>query len=567
MDVLSLRKSSGEIEGEVRLNGHLQEQRSFRRCTGYVEQFDTQSAQLTIRETCEFSAKLRLESTDPAITPESTKKFIDQILDMLELTPIQDFLVGSDDIGGLSFEQKKRLSIAVELVANPSILFLDEPTSGLDARAAAIVMRGLKRIALTGRAVVATIHQPSIAIFNSFDTLLLLKRGGEVVFYGDLGDESSNLIEYFQSYETTAFIQPGENPATWMLTTIGAGNAATGHQFDYAGAFATSNLRQECKDKITKYEAAVSDDGLVSFPSKYATTTKTQMVEVMKRTWTVYWRSPSYNRTRIIVAVFLSLLIGSVFVGDPAPSDETQMRSRVTTVYLSFLIIAINAMNTVLSFFEAERNMFYRHKSALMYDTPAISTAYTLAEIPFLLGTSLFYTTIFYFMIGFAADAEKFFFYYLFMLLCMSLFTYTGQMFVAICPDAQIAQGFCGLLSSNTGLFAGVLIQPQFIPKFWLFMYYILPGHYILEGLLTTQYQNDTTEIKAAVGSPFYVSLGCDGSEEKCSGHAEDWVNVTFDGTFSIDNVPYDIAYLVGMTILTRVVTVWSLGHLNHRST
>jgi hypothetical protein len=140
-------------------------------------------------------------------------------------------------------------------------------------------------------------------------------------------------------------------------------------------------------------------------------------------------------------------------------------------------------------------------------------------------------------------------------------------MFVAICPDAQIAQGFCGLLSSNTGLFAGVLIQPQFIPKFWLFMYYILPGHYILEGLLTTQYQNDTTEIKAAVGSPFYVSLGCDGSEEKCSGHAEDWVNVTFDGTFSIDNVPYDIAYLVGMTILTRVVTVWSLGHLNHRST
>lgn len=567
MDVLSLRKSSGEIEGEVRLNGHLQEQRSFRRCTGYVEQFDTQSAQLTIRETCEFSAKLRLESTDPSITPESTKKFVDQILDMLELTPIQDFLVGSDDTGGLSFEQNKRLSIAVELVANPSILFLDEPTSGLDARAAAIVMRGLKRIALTGRAVVATIHQPSIAIFNSFDTLLLLKRGGEVVFYGDLGDESSNLIEYLQSYETTPLIQPGENPATWMLTTIGAGNTDTGHQFDYAGAFATSNLRQECQDKISKYEAAVSDDGLVSFPSKYATTTKTQMIEVMKRTWTVYWRSPSYNRTRIIVAALLSLLIGSVFVGNPAPSDETEMRSRLTTVYLSFLIIAINGMNTVLSFFEAERNMFYRHKSAMMYDTPAISTAFTLAEIPFLLGTSLLYTTIFYFMIGFAADAEKFFFYYLFMLLCMSLFTYIGHMLVAICPDAQIAQGFAGLISTCTSLFAGVLIQPQFIPKFWLFMYYILPGHYILEGLLTTQYHNDTTEITAQVGSPFYISLGCDGSEEKCSGTAEGWVESTFDGTFSIDNVPYDIAYLVGMTILTRVVTVWALGYLNYRST
>jgi len=567
MDVLALRKTSGEIEGEVRLNGHLQEERSFRRCTGYVEQFDTQTAQLTIRETCEFSAKLRLESTDPAVTPESRKQFIDQTLDMLELTPIQDFLVGSDASGGLSFEQKKRLSIAVELVANPSILFLDEPTSGLDARAAAIVMRGLKRVALTGRAVCATIHQPSIAIFNSFDTLLLLKRGGEVVFYGDLGDQSQNLIAYLQSYENTALIQPGENPATWMLTTIGAGNSSTGNQFDYAGAHTASNLRKECMEKISKFEAAVSDDGLISFPSKYATTTKMQMIDVMKRTWTVYWRSPSYNRTRIIVAAFLSLLIGSVFVGNAVPTDETQMRSRMTTVYLSFLIIAINGMNTVLSFFEAERNMFYRHKSALMYDTPAVSTAYTLAEIPFLLGTSLLYTTIFYFMIGFAADAEKFFFYYLFMLLCMSLFTYTGQMFVAVCPNAQIAQGFCGLLSSNTGLFAGVLIQPQNIPKFWIFMYWILPGHYILEGLLTTQYENDNTKITAQVGSPFYIYLGCDGSEEECIGTAEEWIIATFNGEFSRENVHYDIIYLVCMTILTRVVTVLALGHLNYRST
>jgi len=567
MDVLSLRKSSGEIEGEVRLNGHLQEELSFRRCTGYVEQFDTQSAQLTIRETCEFSAKLRLESKDPAVTPESITKFVDQTLDMLELIPIQGFLVGSDASGGLSFEQKKRLSIAVELVANPSILFLDEPTSGLDARAAAIVMRGLKRIALAGRAVCATIHQPSIAIFNSFDTLLLLKRGGQVVFHGDLGDQSTNLIDYFQSYETTPLIQPGENPATWMLTTIGAGNSATGHAFDYAAAFSESKLRVECLDKISKFEAAVSDDGLISFPSKYATSAKTQMIEVMKRTWIVYLRSPSYNRTRIFVAAFLSILIGSVFVGNSVPTDETQMRSRMTTVYLSFLIIAINGMNTVLSFFEAERNMFYRHKSALMYDTPAVSSAYTLAEIPFLLGTSFLYTIIFYFMIGFAADATKFFFYYLFMLLCMSLFTYTGQMFVALCPDAQIAQGFCGLLSSNTGLFAGVLIQPQNIPKFWIFMYWILPGHYILEGLLTTQYENDETPITAQVGSPFYDYLGCNESEDTCIGTAEEWLIATFDGNFSRANVPYDILYLVAVTILTRVATVWALGSLNYRST
>ena len=131
MDVLALRKTSGKIEGDIRLNGHPQEELSFRRCTGYVEQFDVQSAQLTIRETLKFSAKLRLQENDPAVTKESIEKFINQTLAMLELTVIQDLQVGSDEEGGLSFEQKKRLSIAVELVANPSIIFLDEVRGNL----------------------------------------------------------------------------------------------------------------------------------------------------------------------------------------------------------------------------------------------------------------------------------------------------------------------------------------------------------------------------------------------------------------------------------------------------
>lgn len=121
-----MRKSTGVIEGEIRLNGHPQEENSFRRSMGYVVQFDQQSPQLTIRETCDFSAKLRLDEGNPAVTPESTAKFVEQTLDMLELSSIQDLQVGSDETGGLSFEQRKRLSIAVELVANPSILFLDE---------------------------------------------------------------------------------------------------------------------------------------------------------------------------------------------------------------------------------------------------------------------------------------------------------------------------------------------------------------------------------------------------------------------------------------------------------
>ena len=124
-DVISLRKRSGTISGEVRLNGWLQDPVSFRRCSGYVEQFDVQSPELTVRETVLFSARLRL---DPLIvdTDEKKQAFVDHILEEVELTVLASELVGTDESGGLSFEQKKRLSIAVELAASPSLLFLDE---------------------------------------------------------------------------------------------------------------------------------------------------------------------------------------------------------------------------------------------------------------------------------------------------------------------------------------------------------------------------------------------------------------------------------------------------------
>jgi ABC-type multidrug transport system ATPase subunit len=97
------------------------------------------------------------------------QEFVNEVIDIIELDEIKDSLAGMPGVSGLSTEQRKRLTIAVELVANPSIIFMDEPTSGLDARAAAIVMRAAKNIVETGRTVVCTIHQPSIDIFEAFD--------------------------------------------------------------------------------------------------------------------------------------------------------------------------------------------------------------------------------------------------------------------------------------------------------------------------------------------------------------------------------------------------------------
>ncbi|KAG6965831.1 hypothetical protein JG688_00007020 [Phytophthora aleatoria] len=197
MDVIAGRKTGGSIRGEIMLNGFLATERAIRRCTGYCEQQDTHSEGSTIREALTFSALLRQDSN---ISLEAKRESVEECLDLLGLRSIADQV-----IRGRSQEQMKRLTIGVELAAQPSVLFLDEPTSGLDAHSAKIIMDGVRKVANTGRTVVCTIHQPSSDIFFLFDSLLVLKRGGEMVFFGNLvapcpdPRECGHLIDYFES--------------------------------------------------------------------------------------------------------------------------------------------------------------------------------------------------------------------------------------------------------------------------------------------------------------------------------------------------------------------------------
>ncbi|KAL0005407.1 hypothetical protein SO802_012968 [Lithocarpus litseifolius] len=160
MDVLAGRKTSGYTEGTINISGYPKNQATFARM------------------------------------------FVEEVMELVELKPIRDALVGLPGVDGLSTEQKKRLTIAVELVANPSTIFMDEPTSSLDARAATIVMHTVGNTVDTRRTVVCTIHQPSIDIFEAFDELPLMKRG-QVIYAGPLDHHSHKLIEYFEEESGT----------------------------------------------------------------------------------------------------------------------------------------------------------------------------------------------------------------------------------------------------------------------------------------------------------------------------------------------------------------------------
>jgi ABC-type multidrug transport system ATPase subunit len=175
LNALSGRTLSGMLRGTLQLNGvGLVSRESFRKVAAFVTQDDVMMESQTPREILHFSAALRLPSNT---TASERTRLVDSLIKMLHLERAASTIVGHPSRGGISGGERKRVNVGTELVTNPSVVFLDEPTSGLDAFTSVKVMKILKDLAVGGRTVVATIHQPASEIFASFDTLCLMHTG------------------------------------------------------------------------------------------------------------------------------------------------------------------------------------------------------------------------------------------------------------------------------------------------------------------------------------------------------------------------------------------------------
>ncbi|KAE8877780.1 hypothetical protein PF005_g6420 [Phytophthora fragariae] len=292
MDVIAGRKTGGIIRGQILLNGFEASDLSVRRCTRYCEQTDIHSKASTFREALTFSAFLR-QGAD--VSDSDKFDTVDECLELLDLDEIADRM-----IRGSSMDKMKRLTIGVEMAAQPSVLFLDEPTSGLDARSAKVIMDGVRKVADSGRTVLCTIHQPSSDVFHLFDSLLLLKKGGETVYFGELGDEASAMVDYFQSIPSVPRLKRGYNPATWMLEVIGAGVAERGEKqptedINFVHVFDRSASKVRLDFKLTEPGLFQPSEQYepVTYGKKRAVRNMTQLRLLLHRFFITYWRTPS----------------------------------------------------------------------------------------------------------------------------------------------------------------------------------------------------------------------------------------------------------------------------------
>jgi ABC-type multidrug transport system ATPase subunit len=204
---------------------------------------------------------------------------------------------------GLNVEQRKRLTIGVELAAKPQLLlFLDEPTSGLDSQTSWAICDLMEKLTNAGQAVLCTIHQPSAMLFQRFQRVLFLQRGGQTVYFGEIGENASTLIKYFES--NGSFPCPGEaNPAEWMLEVIGA---APGSQTDvdwhdiwrqspeYEEVHAElGRLIKESPNAMGRTSIQAKGENKAAY-TQFAAPFSQQLIQVQKRVFKQYWRTPSY---------------------------------------------------------------------------------------------------------------------------------------------------------------------------------------------------------------------------------------------------------------------------------
>ena len=390
LDVLAQRKTSGTIHGSILVDGR-PVPISFQRSAGYVEQLDIHEPLATVREALEFSALLRQSRDTPT---EEKLRYVDIIVNLLELNDLEHTLIGHPGTG-LSVEQRKRLTIAVELVAKPSILiFLDEPTSGLDGQSAYNTVRFLRKLAEAGQAVLVTIHQPSTQLFTQFDKLLLLTTGGKTVYFGDIGPNASTIKEYFGRYGSPC--PPEANPAEHMIDVV----SGKGEGQDWNQIWLQSPEHEKLSGELDSMTAeALSRNTTVNDEQhEFAASLWTQTKLVTHRMNISLFRNTEYLNNKFAMHISLALLNGFTFwmIGD----SLTDLQQNLFTVF-NFIFVAPGVISQLQPLFIDRRDIFEaREKKSKMYHWAPFVTGLIVSEFPYLLVCAFLYYVCWYFTVG-----------------------------------------------------------------------------------------------------------------------------------------------------------------------
>ncbi|KXG48696.1 ABC-2 type transporter [Penicillium griseofulvum] len=454
--------------------------------SAYVMQEDVLIPTLTVRETLRYSADLRLP---PPTTPAERHAIVEQVILELGLKECADTRIGTTTHKGCSGGEKRRTSIGVQLLANPSVLFCDEPTTGLDATSAFQIIRTLKRLALDGRTVVVSIHAPRSEIWSLFDNVVLLARGA-AVYSGSVEGSLSHFEEC--GYTLPPFV----NPAEFLIDLAAIDNRT--EELEAASNLRVERLREvwrskqaaatgtEAKDKreeeISKPETGSFDTGAVKQVSF-----RRQFSVLTSRTFKTTIRDPMGVAGSLLEAVGMAVINGWIFL----QLDESQagIRSREGSLYTAsslngYLILLYETYRLTIDI-----RLFDRERNEGVVSVPAFLLSRRAARLPLEdLPVPLIFSLIFYFMVGYRLDPGQFFIFFILTLLTH----YIAVTFAAVAIG--VARSFPGAslvanLSFTLQSFAcGYFVQSNQIPVYVRWLKWCAYTFYIFGALCANEF-------------------------------------------------------------------------------
>ncbi|XP_057746190.1 ABC transporter G family member 15-like [Arachis stenosperma] len=481
------------LSGNVLLNG--KKRRLDYGGVAYVTQEDILLGTLTVRETISYSANLRLPSR---MRKEEVNEIVEGTIMEMGLEDCADRVIGNWHLRGISGGERKRLSIAVEILTRPSLLFLDEPTTGLDSASAYFVIQTLRNIAHDGKTVISSIHQPSSEVFQLFDDLFLLS-GGQTIYFGP----TENSLEFFGK---AGFPCPSRrNPSDHFLRCINS-------DFDTVTTTIMASQRIHEQNSLTPSlgnlsTAAIRAKLIERYRwSEYATAARTRIKQISNfegydgesksKNQAKWWkqlttlthrslvnmsRDVGYYWIRLAIYIALSLSVGTIFF-DVGTSYRAIFARGACGAFISGFMTFLS-IGGFPSFIE-EMKVFYKERLNGYYGISVYILSNFLSSFPFVSMMSIATATITYYMVKFRPEFSHLCYITLDLIGCIAVVESSMMIIASLVPNflmgVIIGAGYIGVMMMTAGYFRQIPDLPKF---FWRYpISYINYGAWGLQG-------------------------------------------------------------------------------------
>ncbi|KAE8163758.1 P-loop containing nucleoside triphosphate hydrolase protein [Aspergillus tamarii] len=482
LNVLARRTASAGAKntGACYVNGARLDNDTFNRITSYVEQEDALIGSLTVQETLKFAADLSLPGS---VTRSQRTDRIQTLLSAFGIQKQAATLVGTPIRKGISGGQKRRVSVASQLITCPKILFLDEPTSGLDSTASYEIISYVKKLAIANNLIIiASIHQPSTTTFQLFDSLLLLS-GGKTCYFGPV----SNVPSYFEKIGYP--VPSNTNPAEYLLDAVSSDFAVHEDQVEKiqtawtqsAEYTALSKQPQSAEEKGGK---AMNIDEL-SRPSIPRIT-----MSLLHRLFIKSYRDVVAYGIRIVMYLGLAIMMGTVWLR--LHTSQEYIQPFINAIFFGSAFMSFMAVAYVPSFLE-DRATFTKERANGLYGALPFVISNFIIGLPYLFIISMLFSIVSYWLSNFRPTGAAFFTWVMWLFLDLVAAESLVVFVTAIFPNFVISLALVAFANGLWMSVGGFLVSPTILNPFWKYVFhYIDYQAYVFQGMMVNEFSQRT---------------------------------------------------------------------------